>query len=120
MSDANLLLDAPHVLVVDDDATVLRAVAATIRRIAPTKAATCVAEARALLDGSRHWLALVVDYALGDGTGLDVVAEARRRAVRAPALLLTAMTPRSWGCPSWRSRSSPTSSERSSSPPVPE
>jgi DNA-binding response OmpR family regulator len=36
-----------------------------------------------------------VDYAIGDGTGLEVVAEARRLHVTAPALLLTAMSPRS-------------------------
>jgi two-component system response regulator QseB len=80
------------VLVVDDDESILRAVTAVIRRVAHTRTASSLAEARVLLTESREWLALVVDYAIGDGTGLDVVEEARRLHVRAPAILLTALT----------------------------
>ena len=57
----------PAVLVVDDDAPVVRAISTTLRRVAPTMQASSVAEAKPSLDAGQ-WLAFIFDGELADGS----------------------------------------------------
>lgn len=53
--------------------------------------ASDAAEARAMLD-AHHYALLVVDFALPDGTGLDVLREARRLDPETKAIMITGST----------------------------
>lgn len=76
-------------LVVDDEPLTARSVARILSRLGLVIIAGSKAEACARLDAARAWTALVLDLRLDDGTGLEVLAHARRRGVTAPALILS-------------------------------
>jgi DNA-binding NarL/FixJ family response regulator len=76
-------------LVVDDESLSARSVARMLGRLGVVVIAGSCAEAYAKLDESQAWTALVVDLRLTDGTGLEVLAHARKRNVLAPALILS-------------------------------
>lgn len=76
-------------LVVDDEPLTARSVARTLSRLGAVVIAHSKAEACACLDRATAWTAMVLDLRLDDGTGLDVLAHARRRGIEAPALILS-------------------------------
>ena len=76
-------------LVVDDEPLSARSVARTLSRLGAVDVAESRAEACAKLDAARAWTALVLDLRLTDGTGVEVLAHARRLNITAPALLLS-------------------------------
>ncbi len=78
------------VLIVDDEAAIREALEAGLKRrnMRPDTAAS-LAEARARLE--RHVYQLVLlDYSLGDGTGLELLAEIRRDTPQTPVIMITA------------------------------
>ena len=76
------------VLVVDDDAPVVRAISTTLRRVAPIMQASSVAEAKPILDAG-SWLAFIFDGELADGSCFELLDYARARHPDVPALVLT-------------------------------
>jgi DNA-binding NarL/FixJ family response regulator len=76
-------------LVVDDEPLTARSVARTLSRLGAVVIAGSRAEACARLDAAKSWTALVLDLRLDDGTGLEVLAHARKRGIVAPALILS-------------------------------
>jgi DNA-binding NarL/FixJ family response regulator len=76
-------------LVVDDEPLTARSIARTLGRLGAVVIAGSRAEACARLDAARAWTALVLDLRLTDGTGLEVLAHARKLNVQAPALILS-------------------------------
>jgi len=76
-------------LVVDDEPLTARSIERTLSRLGAVVALGSRAEACAKLDAVRAWTALVLDLRLEDGTGLDVLAHARKLNIQAPALLLS-------------------------------
>jgi PAS domain S-box-containing protein len=78
--------DLPLVLHVDDDPDVLRVIAEAFSGTAIVRSATSLAAARLFLQRSRP-KAVLLDAALPDGSGLDLIAEFDGRADR-PALIV--------------------------------
>ena len=76
-------------LVVDDEPLSARAIARTLSRLCAVDIEGSRAGACAKLDAVRSWTALVLDLRLGDGTGLEVLAHARKLNIQSPALLLS-------------------------------
>jgi DNA-binding NarL/FixJ family response regulator len=81
---------AHSILIVEDD----ELVAKLLRRLAapygePVTAASLAEARRALGKPAASWMALVIDEGLSDGSGLDALEFARRRGIKAPAVLYT-------------------------------
>ncbi len=76
-------------LVVDDEPLVVRSLESTLRRRGDVIAAASVAEARKVMANHPTWDALLADLRLPDGSGLDLIAEFRRRFPDIPAALLS-------------------------------
>jgi CheY-like chemotaxis protein len=84
-----LTLDAVRVLLVDDDARVRVTLARVLtRRGCLVAEADSVAAARVALDGASFEV-LVTDLGLGDGSGYDVIAHARKVDPRTPVVILS-------------------------------
>jgi DNA-binding NarL/FixJ family response regulator len=83
------VVDFLNVLVVEDDATLARALVKIGSEIGKVHLARTVAEARVLLAKGFDWAAMVVDYRLPDGDGLELLALARRSYPETPAALFT-------------------------------
>jgi two-component system KDP operon response regulator KdpE len=82
--------DAPRILVVDDEAQIVRGLKIILRTAGYTvEAAGTKSEALALL-GARPPAALVLDLVLPDGQGVEVCREVRRWS-RLPILVLSAV-----------------------------
>ena len=80
----------PRVLVVDDEPDLRDLVELTLVRMGlDVDSAASVAEARTKLAASRYDLCLT-DMRLGDGTGLDVLAEIDGKAIDLPVAVITA------------------------------
>ncbi len=79
---------AADILIVDDEPLMREALR---RMLAPhaVVVARSVAEARLQLRTRRAWRAFFLDVGLPDGTGFDLLAEARRDFPRTPAMVLT-------------------------------
>jgi DNA-binding NarL/FixJ family response regulator len=75
-------------LVVEDDCTVGRVLARMVRPYGEAAVAGNVCAARHLLRASVAWAAFVIDIGLPDGSGLDVLVDARAIFPRAPAMVL--------------------------------
>lgn len=78
-----------HVLLVEDDAGVIRAVTRAVRDFCEVDTASTVAEGLAALIVDRRWDAIVADIGLPDGTGLDVINSARTLRPGVPLLAMT-------------------------------
>jgi DNA-binding NarL/FixJ family response regulator len=76
-------------LVVDDEPLTARSIARTLGRLGSVVIVSSRAEACARVDAVRAWTALVLDLWLSDGTGLEVLAHARKLNIQSPALLLS-------------------------------
>lgn len=74
-------------LIVDDEPLVQRALASVLRRYGACSAIRSASDAESRL--GHEWDGLLIDVRLEDGSGLDVLASARRRKIRAPALILS-------------------------------
>jgi two-component system OmpR family response regulator len=74
-------------LIVDDEVLVQRALTSVLKRYGTCAAAPSAKAAESEL--VRSWDGLLIDVRLGDGSGLDVLAAARRRKVRTPAVVLS-------------------------------
>lgn len=89
--EADTLLDAAAVLLVDDDPQWARATARLLETAEPaldvTIADSLTAGRRAVRDGS--WACVVCDYQLGDGTGFDLVETVDEATTHCPFLLIT-------------------------------
>ncbi len=80
-------------LVVEDDPLVARWLARAFDRFRTVDTVGTVAAGQALLtDPTRSWAALVTDYGLPDGSGLDLARFARDRHPTLPILVLTGTT----------------------------
>ncbi len=79
--------DGPLVLVVDDEPMVGKSLARVLRR---EGCSVVVADGVAAALGlDAPWAAVVTDYSMGDGTGLDLAKALRARGFRAPIVLMT-------------------------------
>jgi two-component system OmpR family response regulator len=79
-------------LIVDDEPLVQRALASLLRRYGACSAIPSASDAESQLEEGRlghEWDGLLIDVRLQDGSGLDVLASARRKKIRAPALILS-------------------------------
>lgn len=74
-------------LIVDDEPLVQRALASVLRRYGDCSATPSAREAQSKLGQS--WDGLLLDVRLEDGSGLEVLAAARKRRIRAPAVVLS-------------------------------
>lgn len=82
------MMSSATFLVVEDEPFVARALVRTLSRHGRVVAAGSAAEARAALDGA-VFSAVLADVGLPDGSGMDVVALARRRDPGVLALILS-------------------------------
>lgn len=88
-------MEAPGAfLVVEDDQQTSQMLLRLLERIRPTEVVNTVREARRILSPWRRWTGLVVDIGLPDGSGMDVVTDARTRYPLLPVLVLTGRTDR--------------------------
>ncbi len=78
-----------HLLVVEDEVSNAQTLCRVLQRFRVTEIAGSVREATAVLATHQRWTGLVVDIGLPDGSGLDVVAVARRTMPLVPVLVLT-------------------------------
>jgi DNA-binding response OmpR family regulator len=78
----------PFFLVVEDDCTLGRVLARMVRPFGEAAVAGNVCAARHLLEAPVAWTAFVIDVGLPDGSGLDVLVDARTAFPRAPAMVL--------------------------------
>lgn len=76
------------VLIVEDDVRITRAFERLVGKLVRVAAASSAKDAKALFS-SHVWAALIVDIGLPDGTGLDVLADARARGFAGPALVFS-------------------------------
>lgn len=76
-------------LVVDDDVAVRRAIARIVRRHGESVAAATLQDAVAILRDGSVWTGFVFDVQLPDGSGLDLLAQARAAHPMTPAMVLT-------------------------------
>jgi DNA-binding NarL/FixJ family response regulator len=76
-------------LVVEDDQQTSQMLLRLLGRIRPTEVVNSVREARRILAPWKRWTGLVVDVGLPDGSGMDVVTDARQRYPLLPVLVLT-------------------------------
>ncbi len=82
-------------LVVEDEPQTGQMLARMLERIRPTEIAHTIRQARRILAPWRRWTGLVVDIGLPDGSGMDVVIDARGRYPLLPVLVLTGRNERS-------------------------
>lgn len=76
-------------LLVEDDARLARACARALGRYQSTKIVGDLASARAALATTQSITGLIIDVFLPDGTGLDLLDEARAAGLGVPALLVS-------------------------------
>ncbi|MBX3205439.1 MAG: response regulator transcription factor [Labilithrix sp.] len=76
-------------LIVDDNDLVRRALASVLGRYGECQAAGSANDAEQWLASGTPWDAFVIDIRLGDGSGLDVLATARRSYADTPAVVLS-------------------------------
>jgi DNA-binding NarL/FixJ family response regulator len=76
-------------LIVDDNSLVRRALECVLHRYGACRSAVSAAEAAVQLESGIEWDGFVIDVCLGDGSGLDVLALARRTFAQTPAIVLT-------------------------------
>jgi DNA-binding NarL/FixJ family response regulator len=76
-------------LVVDDNEHVRRALINVLHRYGECRAAATASDAVHHITSGRMWDGFVFDVKLGDGSGLDVLAAARRRYAQTPAVVLS-------------------------------
>jgi CheY-like chemotaxis protein len=86
----DLSLNGLTVLVVDDHAD-SRDLAATILRLAGATVSTAASGREALEQMSLRWDVIVTDISMPDGTGYDLIGEARRNGSQVPMIALTAL-----------------------------
>jgi len=79
-------------LVVEDDDALGRALGRIVRTYGHMTLATSATDARRLLSRPSTWRAFVLDVGLPDGSGLDLLADARATFPSTPALVLTGRT----------------------------
>ncbi|HEY3821913.1 MAG TPA: response regulator [Polyangiaceae bacterium] len=79
-------------LLVEDDVVLRRQLARIIRPFGDLALAASAAEARGVLAGKHAWDGFVIDFALPDGSGLDLLAEARIHSPDTPAVVLSEST----------------------------
>lgn len=77
---------------VEDDHAIGRALRRVVRSYGEMSLATTASEARGLLSRPGMWSAFVLDVGLPDGSGLDLLADARETFPATPALVLTGRT----------------------------
>jgi DNA-binding NtrC family response regulator len=77
------------VLVVEDDPKTTAAFADLVRRVGEPVLAGTVAEARRALTSEVAWGAFLIDFKLPDGSGLDVLRDARTRYPRVPGCVVS-------------------------------
>lgn len=76
-------------LIVDDNALVRRALECVLDRYGVCHPAVSAATAALELESGIDWDGFIIDVRLGDGSGLDVLAHARRTFGQTPAIVLT-------------------------------
>ena len=76
-------------LIVDDNDLVRHALTYVLRRYGDCHAAASATDAEEHIASGIEWDGYVIDVRLGDGSGLDVLATARRLHSRAPAVVLS-------------------------------
>ena len=82
--------DVPNFLLVEDQPAVARGIVRVLRAYGSTEVVKTVAAAvRAVRDPAREWAALFVDIALPDGSGFDVLTQARAVHDSLPMLVMT-------------------------------
>ena len=79
----------PMILVVEDEPLVSRGILLLANRFGQAYLAQTVADAMRALADTESWGAFVVDVALPDGSGIDVLSRARRVHAQTHALVLT-------------------------------
>jgi len=81
--------EMPAFLLVEDHELSARALARWLRAYGSVVTATTLAEAREHYAEKTHWLGLLLDVNLPDGSGLDFLEEVRQHDPRVPVLVLT-------------------------------
>jgi DNA-binding NarL/FixJ family response regulator len=76
-------------LIVDDNALVRRALSCLLDRYGECSSAISATDAEQWIANGTLWDGFVIDVRLGDGSGLDVLATARRTHARTPAVVLS-------------------------------
>jgi two-component system, NarL family, response regulator DevR len=76
-------------LIVDDNSLVRRALECVLHRYGACRSVASASEAARELESGIDWDGFIIDVCLGDGSGLDVLAHARRTYVQTPAIVLT-------------------------------
>jgi two-component system response regulator TctD len=79
------------ILVVEDEPLVSRGILLLVNRFGQAHLACTVAAAGTAILGRQSWGAFVIDVGLPDGSGIDVLAQAREGHPRTPALVLTGL-----------------------------
>ena len=77
------------VLIVDDNELVRRALACVLGRYGECRTAGSASDASRYIASGIEWDGFVIDVKLGDGSGLDVLATARRSYAHTPAVVLS-------------------------------
>mgnify|MGYP001142744516 CR=1 FL=1 len=79
----------PSFLIVEDNPLVQRALASVLLRYGVCQTASSATEAERHIASGASWDGFVIDVGLGDGSGLDVLAHARRTHKATPAVVLS-------------------------------
>jgi two-component system OmpR family response regulator len=79
----------PTLLVVEDEAMLLKALKRLLGQTFEVRGATCVTDALAAFDG--HVDAVLTDFCMPDGDGLSLVAALRAKGFRGPIAVLSAL-----------------------------
>src|SRR5262245_4669240 len=79
----------PSFLIVDDNEIVRRALTFLLNRYGDCRAAASATDAEQHVTSGAEWDGFVIDVCLGDGSGLDVLATARRIHAGTPAVVLS-------------------------------
>jgi DNA-binding NarL/FixJ family response regulator len=77
------------ILLVDDDRELVEYLAKWLARFAPVRTAASVSAARRALEVGADWRAIIVDLSLPDGSGLEVIVNAKLAHPVVPMLILT-------------------------------
>jgi len=81
-------------LIVDDNDFVRHALTYVLRRYGDCRAAASAIDAEQYIASGVDWDGFVIDVRLGDGSGLDVLATARRHHPHTPAVVLSGVLDR--------------------------